>query len=200
MNKRKCEPVIEPGLRGEREPHLVFLALAGRPDLHVACQHRVGWSQGGPEQECGRDAEPEQDVAENGEREDRQWHCDAEQSPGQTPRSPRERAVELQPRAHQGDDDHELGHVLHERELVLRMVGAAGHILNGEHRGAERDAQDRQRQGKLPEHHGQPGRQQHHKAEARQDHHIGTHRRRTRPRLSQFRFPSSLQFRPRLFV
>ena len=44
VGERKGEPVVEPGLRGQREPHLVLAALlvGGLAHLHIRGQHRVG--------------------------------------------------------------------------------------------------------------------------------------------------------------
>ena len=52
--------------------------------------------------------------------------------------------VDLQAGPHQGDDHHEFGEALSHLRIVHRQ-GAQGHLRQGEHHGAEADADDRQR-------------------------------------------------------
>ena len=128
VDERERQPVVEPGLAGQGEAHLVVLvdllgvALEGRPlDLDVGGQHRVGGCQRGPEQQGGRGRDPERTPGEQRDAADGQRHRDAEQPPGRRPGAPRlaaappQRAVEGQPDAHQRDEHGDLGDVLDDR-------------------------------------------------------------------------------------
>ena len=68
----------------------------------------------------------------------------AEQPPGDDPASPAERAVELQPRAHEGDDHDQLGQALGKMR-VLQEIGLGAGARDAEEGEAEPDADDRQR-------------------------------------------------------
>jgi hypothetical protein len=136
VDEREGETVVEPGLRGQREAHLValvdllarLLLLGGgrTPDLDVGGEHRVGGRENGAEQQGRRRGQAHHPPAQERHRGDAQRHRDAQQPPGHVPALPGdppsevEGPVESQADAHQGDHDAELGQVLDEDLVVDR--------------------------------------------------------------------------------
>ena len=142
VHEREGEPVVEPGLGGEREPDVVVLVAAPRrrsspsavdvlgerlAHLHVGGQHRVGRGEHGAEQQRDRRRQPGDPPAEQRDAEDGQRHGDQQQPPHRRPGAPRpprpqvERAVDGQADAHQRDQHGELGDVGDEVAVVLRV-------------------------------------------------------------------------------
>ena len=159
VDERERQPVVEPGLAGQGEAHLVVLvdlldlALEGRPlHLHVRGEHRVGRRQGGAEQHGGRGGHPERTPREQGDAADGQRHRDAEQPPGRRPRAPRlaaapaQRPVEGQAHAHQRDEHGDLGDVLDDRAGRDRVELDVGQRRQQPDRHAGGHEHDRRRQ------------------------------------------------------
>jgi len=47
VDEWECQAVVEAGLGGQSEPHLVLPTRLWRPDLNIGCQHRIGAYLGG---------------------------------------------------------------------------------------------------------------------------------------------------------
>ena len=121
VHKRKCEPVIEAGFRGQRKTHFVFLSGAGFSDLYFCGQNRVRWRQRRAEQHRHRDGKAETIEPEKGDGEDRDRHGNAEQPPGCRPGSQADLPVDLQAGAHQRDDHDGLAEFLHDGVVSARI-------------------------------------------------------------------------------
>ena len=81
MNEGKCSAVIEAGLRGQREPYLVFIVGMRRSDLDIAGQNGIGGGKSCAEQEGGSDSQAQDGPAEERYACNRQRHCDADETP-----------------------------------------------------------------------------------------------------------------------
>ena len=108
-----------------------------------------------PSSRAAAGARPRPAPAEQGDAGDRQRHGDRQQPPGDDPAPPAERPVELQPRAHEGDDHDQLGQALGEVR-VLQEIGLGAGARDAEQGEAERDADDRQRQREAAQERRQP--------------------------------------------
>ena len=73
-----------------------------------------------------RRAEAEESGAQHGQDQAGERHGDAQKPPRHDPAPPAEHAVELQPGAHERDDDDQLGRLLDDEEVLLRAADAAG--------------------------------------------------------------------------
>ena len=173
VDERERQAVVEPGLAGQREAHLVVLVdllgltLEGRPlHLHVRGEHRVRGRERGPEQQGGRCGDPERPPRQQGDGADRQRHRDAEQPPGRRPGPPRvaaapaQRAVERQPDAHQRDEHGDLGDVLDDRPGRDRVELDVGQRRQQPDRHAGGHEHDRRGQGPPVQQLGQDGGQE----------------------------------------
>ena len=147
VDERERQPVVETGLGGEREPHLVLgVLVVGRlADLHVGGEHRVGRRERGAEQQRRGRHQARPPPAEHGDGGDRQRHRDRQQPPRRRPAPPAERPVDLEPGAHQRDDHADLGQVGGQRRLGQR-VGAGQAGGQGEDEHADGEEHDRHRQ------------------------------------------------------
>ncbi len=174
VDEREGERIVEARLRGQAEAHLVAVALAGRPDLDVGRQHRVGGRHRGAEQQCHRQRESQAHHAQPRGGGDGQRHRDRQQPPGGAPAPPAQRPIQLQARAHQADDHHQFGHAFGQRVPRAR-AGIQAEDTRAEQQDAEPHADDRQghRQWRALQAKRCPRGQQDHAADAEQEGDVG---------------------------
>ena len=174
VDERKRRAVVHARLRCQAEPHLVLLACLGRADLHVRGENRIGRGKRGRQQQRHRPGQPKPSPAEQRDRRDAERQGHEDQPPCHRPSPQAEDPVELQPRAHQGDDDDELGEALGQLGIGQRrgMQVAQRPRHRRQHR-ARGDADDGQRQRQTPERQRQPRDQRDQEPRAGQDEDVG---------------------------
>ena len=148
-DERIGQTVVEARFTRERESNLVLVAdgltVHGRlADVDVGRQHGVGRRHHRPEQQRGGGGQPRQPTCDE-DREDRDGHGDAEQTPGARPAPPARLAVDGQAGAEQRDQHGEFGDVLGHLEM-LTEVDVTERRDDTEHDGADHDQHHRQRQ------------------------------------------------------